>query len=247
MHCLLAFLCLYAAGASQPKHKFSNSSPHPTAIAHSANSILEKMLDRYDRANSFQGTISAKFIRGDSVAETLIQAKAQGDRTGHLSRSRIDVITTSASGKVRSVSQMLRVDNGKELMTYHPTTRDYYREPRRVDRLSNILRPLLHSAKKFAADYNVRKTTNNLAETPHRYILYGKSKNGQVWIHIDSDTFEFLGVRAQNSKGDELHVETIGQRWNTAIDDSTFRLVIPEGARQLPAPRPGGVFGLPAN
>lgn len=232
----LLAITLFAAAPTAAQSRRPKAAALPTAAQ-----VIARMLAKYDHAGSFEGTLSVHILQGGAERERLIRTRAISDSQGFLLRSNTTIIDSPGGG--RPSSQVTRIDDGRVLWSFTPPGREFSRETRKRDRLSNLLRPFIDGAKRFAPTLKVRLASNDLMEVRKRFILSGQEKGkGEVAIHVDAKSYSLLGLQAR-ADGREMRMETIDQRWGGRIPDALFRFEPPAGARQLPTARPGGIFG----
>lgn len=220
-------LCLLTYGFAAPK-------PGPPAKL-----VLARLFSAYDHARTYDGTIRTDTVSTGTVGRTVIHVQAVGSGSGALLRSRVEMRSTTGP----STTEMIRVDDGRSIWTYLPRAREYRQEPRRAEKLSNLFRPLIEGVMRSASKLTVRQARFGGHES---LVVAGKGKTGgQVALYVDRAAYALLGARAVGASGAWLDLRVSNERWNRPMAGSVFRFSPPTGARRLPAPRPGGVYGRP--
>jgi outer membrane lipoprotein-sorting protein len=213
--------------------------PHATPKPLSADAVLKQMYRQYDTAASYDGTVTTTIRAPNGQSTTVIHAQAQGDRRGLVARSRIEILTAAGKG----VTQSVRIDDGRDLWTVQPSSNSYRRDIRKADRLSNLFRPFFSAVEGFAPKLQVRRSRIRGVRV---LVLAGRGvKGGFVRITLDGSTNALIGAGAVLASGENMSLSVSGENWNNPLPRSIFEFHIPPGAHMLPAPRPGGVFGIP--
>ena len=154
-------------------------------------------------------------------------------------RSRIEILTAAGKG----VSQTVRIDDGKYLWTVQPGLNKYRRDPRKADRLSDLLRPFFSAVESFAPRLQVKQSK---VKNVRVIEVSGKGRNGGfVRITLDGATYALKDANAILATGETMSLSVSGEIWNKPLPRSLFEYHPAPGAQQLPAPRPGGIFGIP--
>ena len=149
---------------------------------------------------------------------------------------------TSDTGRGRV--ETLRMDDGRTLWSFDSRTKEYRREDRKADRLSNLFRPFLNSFREFTPRMKVRE---KLAAKSNTYVLSGAVKNrGRAEMVIDKDTLSLRSASATRLDGGSMSIAVSNEVFNGVIPPGTFKFTAPAGAKPLPDARPGGVYGRPA-
>src|SRR6266568_6672088 len=120
-------------------------SSHATPNTVSTDAILKQMYRRYDTAETYDGIVATTIKASNGQSTTVIHAQAEGDRRGFVVKSRIEILTAAGKG----VTQFVRIDDGRNLWTVQPGPNRYRRDPRKADRLSNLLRPFFSAVESF--------------------------------------------------------------------------------------------------
>src|SRR5437588_12284427 len=91
-----------------------------------AKSILQRVLDRYDHASTYQATITTRMVTPALVGKTVIQAEMVGDGRARIARSRIRMTSDMGRGRIETV----RIDDGATLWSYDHRANIYRQEAR---------------------------------------------------------------------------------------------------------------------
>jgi len=202
----------------------------------SANTLIQGMFARYDRARSYAGEIRVRLIRASGVSETVVRTLAKGDGAGRLLQSRVE-LRAGAGG-------FLRVDDGHLVWTQALDATSYRRERRRTERLSDLIKPLFDRVRRFAPRLKARAAVHQDAGGTPAWLLEGAgAKGGRVSLWLDRRSLALLAAEARLPGGEVLLLSVRGERWNVPIAATAFRYAPPAGAALLPAPRPGGLYG----
>lgn len=212
---------------------------HSSASNPSADLVLKQMFLRYDTAGTYDGMVTTTIKAPNGQSTKVIHAQSEGDRRGSVVKSRIEILTAAGKG----LSQLVRIDDGKDLWLVQPGSNDYRRDLRKTDRLSNLFRPFFSAVESFAPRLKVSRSRISGAPT---LVVSGKGrKGGFVRVTLDGATFALKDANAILATGETMTLSVSDESWNKSLPRSLFEFHVPPGARQLPAPRPGGVFGVP--
>lgn len=207
--------------------------------APSAKTLFDQVLARYDRARTFEATITSRFVTRAAVGKTVIHAQAETDGRSRIARSRIEMSSDVGGGKRESV----RIDDGQVLWTLDANAKAYRHEARRPDKLSNLFRPFLESFNQFIPKMTVRESR---VPKENVYRMSGAVQGrGKAEIVIDRATMSLKSAIATRPDGGSMILTVTGEAINRPIPADRFRFAAPPGAKPLPDPRPGGVFGRP--
>src|SRR5262249_41405368 len=159
----------------QAKPQTGNSLPN-------ASSILKQMYRRYDTASSYDGMLTTTISSPNGQTTTVVHAQCEGDRRGSLGKSRIEILTAAGKG----ISQLVRIDDGKDLWLVQPGTISFTRDVRKPDKLSNLFRPFFSAVEAFAPRLRVSKTRTKGIPL---VIVSGRGRTGGfVQITLDGST-----------------------------------------------------------
>src|SRR5437764_12374763 len=99
----------------------------PSVPSISADSVLKQVYRRYETDATYDGTVTTTIKGQNGQSTTVIHAQAEGDRRGSVVKSRIEILTAAGKG----VSQLVRIDDGKELWLVQPGSNSFTRDVRK--------------------------------------------------------------------------------------------------------------------
>jgi outer membrane lipoprotein-sorting protein len=221
----------------------------PSAGAQDARAIVQKMVDAYSGAKTYQATYATQMAMGQGTMTTNTDVKK--------SNGKVSVHSTSqgAPGMPAGGMNMLMVDDGQFQYVYLPAMNQYMKRPHgsSAGMLGMASITPGDMAKQVVKDTTTVYKLLAPATMDGRAVYVIEATNPKQpamknLLYVDKASYHLKQVKLQGGQGRSIVLNIKNEKLNAPIPDSAFVFTPPKGATEMkggPGAAPGGGAAAP--
>jgi outer membrane lipoprotein-sorting protein len=188
-------------------------------------SLLNKSLAVYEKARTFQGTMTLKESLAGQTRTVTMQIRAESGANGMTKRSVMNMKTSTGAS-------MRMLDDGKTIYAVDNKSKIYRTTPHRPDKISGLLQSTFDKVRGVQNELKAKKVKQGKSTV---YLITGKPQGSPTKIVINAANYQLESMtvtRTENGKPFTGGITLSGQKFNAPIPASAFVWKAPAGYKK---------------